>query len=55
MSYMRAVWKVHGLAAVRRCFAEGGIIAAHCHQSTNFSNSPRICSVIIKRVLLKRP
>jgi hypothetical protein len=31
------------------------ITAAHCRQSTNFSNGPRSCSAILKRVLLKRP
>jgi len=37
----RAVWKVRGLA-MRRCYAEGGITAAHCRQSTNFSNVRRV-------------
>jgi hypothetical protein len=27
------------------------ITAAHCRQSTNFSNSPRSCSAILKKVL----
>jgi hypothetical protein len=52
--YTRAVWKVRGLTALRRCYAEGGITTAYCRQSTNFSNGPRICSAILKRVLLKR-
>jgi len=38
----RAVWKVRGLAAVHRHYAELGITAAHCCQYTNFSNGPRI-------------
>jgi hypothetical protein len=25
---------------VRRCYVEGGITAAHCPHSTNFSNGP---------------
>jgi len=28
-----------------------GIAAAHCRQSTNFSNGPRSCSAILKRAL----
>jgi len=27
---------------MRRRYAEGGITAAHCRQSTNFSNGPRM-------------
>jgi hypothetical protein len=51
--YTRAVWKVCGLSAVR-CYAEGNITVVNCCQSTNFSNGPRSCSAILKRVLLKR-
>jgi hypothetical protein len=53
--YTRSVWKVRGLMAVYCCDAEGGITVAHCPQFTNFSNGPRSCSAILKRVLLKRP
>jgi hypothetical protein len=42
-TYTRAVWKVSGLATVRGCYAEGGITAAHCRQSTNFSNGCHVC------------
>jgi hypothetical protein len=45
-----AVWKVCGLGVVRRCYAGGRITAAHCRQSTNFSNGPRSCSAILKRL-----
>jgi hypothetical protein len=51
--YTRTVRKVHALAAVRRCYASLCIKVAHSHQSTNFSNGPRSCSAILKRVLLK--
>jgi hypothetical protein len=44
--YTRAVWKVRGLAAVRRCYASLCLTAAHCSQSTYFSNGPRICCCI---------
>jgi ribosomal protein L40E len=46
--YTRAVLKVCGLAAVRRCYAEGSMTAVHCRQSTNFSSDPRSCSAILK-------
>jgi hypothetical protein len=49
---MRAVWKVHGLATVRRCYASPCITAAHCRQSTNFSNGRCSRSNIQKSVLL---
>jgi len=32
---------------VRRYYAEGGITAAHCRQSTNFSNGSRGVSVCV--------
>jgi hypothetical protein len=51
--FTRSVWKFRGLVADRRCYAEGGITAAHCRQSTNFSDCPpRSCSAILKWVLL---
>jgi hypothetical protein len=34
--------KFGGLAAVRHCYTERGITAAHCRKSMNFSNGPRI-------------
>jgi hypothetical protein len=37
----RAVLKVRGLATMRRRYAVGSITAAHCRQSTNFSNGSR--------------
>jgi hypothetical protein len=35
------------------CYASNCMTAAHCRQSTKFSNGSRSCSVILKSVLLK--
>jgi hypothetical protein len=63
-SYTRAVCKVRGLAAARRCYAEGGLTLLlrvgtlwRCgdglffekDESTTFSNGPRSCTVLLKR------
>jgi hypothetical protein len=44
-----------GIAPLLCCYASFCIRAAHCRQSTKFSNGPRSYSAILKRVLLKRP
>jgi hypothetical protein len=51
---LKSLWT--GYSTLLLCIGRhNNITAAHCHQSTNFSNGPRSCSAILKRFLLKWP
>jgi hypothetical protein len=51
-SCLKSSW-TGGSAPLLCCYASFCITAAHRRQSTYFSNGPRSCSVILKRILLK--